>query len=115
MRLCNISILQTCSLILHTLLSYNILFVINNNTLSHFICLPVPDKSKIIYPEVSFQGKIVYSKTAFEVDRASKELLKFVQAKKREGGHIVLGFDIEWKPTFKRGLLKNKTSYDNCI
>ncbi|KAL8120929.1 3'-5' exonuclease-like [Apium graveolens] len=68
------------------------------------------DKSKLIYPEVSFQGKIVYSRTAFEVDRASKELLKVVQAKKKEGGHIVLGFDIEWKPTFRRGVLPGKAA-----
>lgn len=96
------------------LLGY-IVFTNNNNTLSHFIGLPVPDRSTIIYPEVSFQGNIVYSRTASEVDRASKELLKFVQAKKGEADHIILGFDIEWKPTFKRGLHMNQTSCDNFI
>lgn len=52
----------------------------------------------------------MYSRTASEVDRASKELLKFVQAKKREAGHTVLGFDIEWRPTFRRGLFMNQTN-----
>lgn len=66
--------------------------------------------SMIQYPEVNFQGNIVYSRTASEVDKASKELLRFVQAKKREAGHVVLGFDIEWKPTFKRGVLPGKAA-----
>ncbi|KAL1808382.1 hypothetical protein DCAR_0727832 [Daucus carota subsp. sativus] len=68
------------------------------------------DKATVIYPEVRFQGTIVYSRTASEVDRASKELLKFVQAKKREAGHTVLGFDIEWRPTFRRGVLPGKAA-----
>ena len=42
------------------------------------------------------------SRTANDVDRAAIKLLKFVEAKKREREQIALGFDIEWKPTFRR-------------
>lgn len=57
------------------------------------------------YPQMTFGGNIVYSRTVSEVEKASEELLKFVEAKKGEGGPTVLGFDIEWKPTFRRGMV----------
>lgn len=46
----------------------------------------------------------MYSKTVVEVERAAHELVKFVEAKKRKEGHCILGLDIEWKPTFARGI-----------
>lgn len=55
------------------------------------------------YPVMRFGGRILYSRTAIEVDKAAKELLQNLEAGKRESGHVVLGFDIEWRPTFKRG------------
>ena len=55
------------------------------------------------YLEMTFGGHIVYSRTVYEVEEATKDLLNFVQAKKKQAGRAVLGFDIEWKPSFKRG------------
>ncbi|KAF3456638.1 hypothetical protein FNV43_RR01292 [Rhamnella rubrinervis] len=56
------------------------------------------------YPVMKFGGVITYSRTAFEVEAAAMELLKTFQAKKTEVGQAALGFDIEWRPTFKRGV-----------
>lgn len=75
------------------------------------ICLSTHQaKSMMRYPKITFGGKIVYSRTVSEVEKASEELLKFVEAKKRGAGHTVLGFDIEWKPTFKRGVKPGKAA-----
>lgn len=54
---------------------------------------------------MKFGGLITYSRTAFEVEAAARELLKTFEAKKTEVGQAALGFDIEWRPTFKRGQL----------
>lgn len=56
------------------------------------------------YPELAFKGQTVYSRTLVEVEKSVEELLNFVQAKKEKEGKAVLGFDIEWRPTFIRGL-----------
>ncbi|CAK9149105.1 unnamed protein product [Ilex paraguariensis] len=64
-------------------------------------------QAKIImrYPAMAFGGRIVYSKTVAEVEKAANELLKFVEARKKEDRQVILGFDIEWKPTFRREAL----------
>ncbi|GAA0171281.1 hypothetical protein LIER_25353 [Lithospermum erythrorhizon] len=62
------------------------------------------------YPEISFKGNITYSRTAREAEKAAEELLTFVQSKKQDDGQVVLGFDIEWKPTFKRGVPPGKAA-----
>ncbi|KAB1213580.1 Werner Syndrome-like exonuclease [Morella rubra] len=62
------------------------------------------------YPVMRFGGRILYSRTAIEVDKAAKELLQNLEAGKRESGHVVLGFDIEWRPTFKRGVSPGKAA-----
>lgn len=54
-------------------------------------------------PVMKFTGQIMYSKTANDVDKAALELLKVLEAKKGEMAQIVLGFDIEWRPSFRRG------------
>ena len=59
--------------------------------------------SGVRLPEMKFSGRINYSRTANDVNRAAIELLKIVETKNRETGQIALGFDIEWKPTFRRG------------
>lgn len=46
----------------------------------------------------------MYSRTIKEVERAAQELLDYVEAKKRNGGQCFLGLDIEWRPTFQRGI-----------
>lgn len=38
-----------------------------------------------------------------EVEKAAEELLKNLEAGKRDSGQVALGLDIEWRPTFKRG------------
>lgn len=50
-----------------------------------------------------FGGQILYSRTSVEVEKAAMELLQVLETQKRETGQVVIGFDIEWKPTFKRG------------
>lgn len=52
---------------------------------------------------MTFKGKIVYSKTLDEVEASAKKLLKFVQDKGQEKLQAILGFDIEWRPTLRRG------------
>lgn len=53
--------------------------------------------------EIKFGGRIVYSRTIEEVERAAQELLDFAEAKKRNEVQCILGLDIEWRPTFRRG------------
>lgn len=59
--------------------------------------------------EIKFGGQIVYSRTVEEVERAAQELLDFTEAKKRNEGQCIIGLDIEWRPTFRKGntLTKN--------
>ena len=62
--------------------------------------------SKIRYPVMKFCGQITYSKTAVEVERSALEFLKSVEAKRSKmGGQVAIGFDIEWKATFRKGFV----------
>ena len=47
----------------------------------------------------------MYSYTEAEVEKAAMGLLKILEIKKKEMGQVTIGFDIEWKPSFQRGLL----------
>ncbi|KAM3357073.1 Werner Syndrome-like exonuclease isoform X2 [Capsicum galapagoense] len=58
------------------------------------------------YPEMTFKGRVIYSRTTKEVEKSAVALFNFVEEKKRNEGHVALGFDIEWKPTFRRGQFK---------
>ncbi|MCD9558556.1 hypothetical protein HAX54_015961 [Datura stramonium] len=62
------------------------------------------------YPEMTFKGRVIYSRTTKEVEKSAVELFNFVEEKKRKEGHVALGFDIEWKPTFRRGVAPGKTA-----
>ncbi|XP_004247884.1 3'-5' exonuclease isoform X2 [Solanum lycopersicum] len=62
------------------------------------------------YPEMSFKGRVIYSRTINEVEKSAVELLNFVEEKKRKEGNVALGFDIEWKPTFRRGVPPGKAA-----
>ncbi|KAK4483341.1 hypothetical protein RD792_010527 [Penstemon davidsonii] len=55
------------------------------------------------FQDVKFGGCIVYSRTTEEVERAADELLNFVETKTKKEGQCILGLDIEWRPTFRRG------------
>lgn len=59
--------------------------------------------TRMRYPAMKFGGQITYSRTAVEVEKAAMEVLKTLEAKKNEMGQNAVGFDIEWKPTFRRG------------
>lgn len=62
------------------------------------------------YPALKFGGSILYSRTAMEVEKAAEELLKNLEAGKRDSGQVALGLDIEWRPTFKRGVSPGKVA-----
>ncbi|KAI3470032.1 hypothetical protein Pfo_026695 [Paulownia fortunei] len=62
------------------------------------------------FRELKFGGRIIYSRTVEEVERAAEELLDFVEAKKRKEGQCILGLDIEWRPTFRRGVAPGKAA-----
>ncbi|TMW85914.1 hypothetical protein EJD97_022276 [Solanum chilense] len=62
------------------------------------------------YPEMSFKGRVIYSRTINEVEKSAAELFNFVEEKKRKEGNVALGFDIEWKPTFRRGVPPGKAA-----
>ncbi|XP_016438658.2 3'-5' exonuclease-like isoform X2 [Nicotiana tabacum] len=69
-------------------------------------------QAKIVmqYPEISFKGHVIYSRTTKEVEKSAVELLNFVEEKKRKEGHVALGFDIEWKPSFRKGVAPGKAA-----
>ncbi|CAA3016664.1 Werner Syndrome-like exonuclease isoform X1 [Olea europaea subsp. europaea] len=60
------------------------------------------------YQDMKFGGRIVYSRTVEEVEKAADELLHFIEAKKSKEGKCILGLDIEWKPTFRKGVAPGK-------
>lgn len=59
---------------------------------------------------MNFGGRILYSRTFAEVEKAAAELLKFVETNKRETGQAILGLDIEWRPTFRKGVPPGKAA-----
>ncbi|XP_021834571.1 Werner Syndrome-like exonuclease [Prunus avium] len=62
------------------------------------------------YPVMKFGGQITYSRTAVQVEKAAMEVLKTIEAKEKEAGQTAVGFDIEWRPTFKRGVPPGKAA-----
>ncbi|KAL3619970.1 hypothetical protein CASFOL_034882 [Castilleja foliolosa] len=62
------------------------------------------------FQEIKFGGRIIYGRTLEEVERAAKELLDFVETKKREEGQCILGLDIEWRASFRRGVAPGKAA-----
>lgn len=59
--------------------------------------------SKMRFPALNYGGRIIYSRTVSEVDRASRELAKKINSTRKAMDQITIGFDIEWRPSFKRG------------
>ncbi|KAH0928860.1 LOW QUALITY PROTEIN: hypothetical protein HID58_014587 [Brassica napus] len=62
------------------------------------------------FPAMRFGGRILYSKTASEVDRRAMQLLKVLDTKKDHSGRAFIGFDIEWRPSFRKGVLPGKAA-----
>ncbi|KAF9606041.1 hypothetical protein IFM89_022200 [Coptis chinensis] len=60
------------------------------------------------YPTYKFGGRIVYCRTYSEVEKATVELMEHIQDKQKNVDRFMIGFDIEWKPTFKRGAVPRK-------
>ncbi|KAK9901443.1 hypothetical protein M0R45_002127 [Rubus argutus] len=75
-----------------------------------FALSPCRQDTRMRYPAMKFGGQITYSRTAVEVEKAAMEIIKTVKAKKSELGQNTVGFDIEWKPTFKRGVPPGKVA-----
>ncbi|XP_048235642.1 Werner Syndrome-like exonuclease isoform X2 [Ricinus communis] len=73
-----------------------------------FSLSPCQDNVKVRYPALKFGGRIFYSRTREDVEKAARELLRSIECQRKET--VALGFDIEWKPTFKRGVLPGKTA-----
>lgn len=51
-----------------------------------------------------FKGRIIYSRDAAEVEQAAQELSDKIFSMKQHMNHIPLGFDIEWRPIFRKGI-----------
>ncbi|EOA17135.1 hypothetical protein CARUB_v10005399mg [Capsella rubella] len=62
------------------------------------------------FPAMRFGGRILYSKTANEVDRRAMQLLKVLDTKRDESGRAIVGLDIEWRPSFRKGVLPGKVA-----
>ncbi|XP_044484213.1 Werner Syndrome-like exonuclease isoform X2 [Mangifera indica] len=77
---------------------------------SSFSLTPCQANLRMKYQPLSFGGQILYSKTSTEVQKAAVELLQFLEVKKKETGQVAIGFDIEWRPSFKRGVLPGKAA-----
>ncbi|KAJ1704615.1 hypothetical protein LUZ63_004394 [Rhynchospora breviuscula] len=58
---------------------------------------------------LKFGGRIAYCRTASEVEKATMELLNKIKAR-NSTGQVPLGFDVEWKPSFKKGATQAKTA-----
>ncbi|CAN0875263.1 3'-5' exonuclease [Linum grandiflorum] len=80
------------------------------------LCSPFPlspcqgAATKMRYPALNFGGRISYSRTSMEVEKDARELLRSIEAKRGGSCQVAVGFDIEWKPTFKRGALPSKAA-----
>ncbi|KAJ0967212.1 hypothetical protein J5N97_024129 [Dioscorea zingiberensis] len=66
--------------------------------------------SKVRHESFTFGGHIVYSRTVPEVEQAAMELLHKIKAKENNMEPVSLGFDIEWKPVFRRGEAPSKAA-----
>ncbi|KAJ6959552.1 Werner Syndrome-like exonuclease [Populus alba x Populus x berolinensis] len=73
-----------------------------------FSLSPCQGNVKMRYPAMKFGGQILYSRTSIEVEKAARELLQSLEAEKREMDRVIIGFDIEWKPSFTTVLLEEK-------
>ncbi|KAJ8774367.1 hypothetical protein K2173_011616 [Erythroxylum novogranatense] len=62
------------------------------------------------YPALKFGGRIVYSRTKMEVENAAREVLRSFDVGQGIVDQVIVGFDIEWKPTFRRGDLPRKVA-----
>jgi len=62
--------------------------------------------------QISFSGKIVYCRTPSEAEKAATDILHKIERMKAPG-QVSLGFDLEWRPFPRRGLLLESSLYLN--
>ncbi|KAL4380285.1 hypothetical protein AHAS_Ahas04G0018200 [Arachis hypogaea] len=80
---------------------------------SHYSFLPFSELegySRMRLPVIKFAGQIMYSRTFADVEKSAEKLLKILEEKKRQMVQIPLGFDIEWKPSFRSGVPPGKVA-----
>ncbi|KAF8016279.1 hypothetical protein BT93_H1703 [Corymbia citriodora subsp. variegata] len=65
---------------------------------------------RIKLPVMTFGGQITYSRSTTGVERAAAELLKKIDAMKSVMDQVIIGFDIEYRPTFQKGVPPRKTA-----
>lgn len=65
---------------------------------------------RVKLPMMTFGGRIAYSRSATDVERAAAELLKKINAMKSVMDQVIIGFDIEYRPTFQKGVQPRKTA-----
>ncbi|KDP39330.1 hypothetical protein JCGZ_01087 [Jatropha curcas] len=75
-----------------------------------FSLSPCQANIKMRYPSMKFGGRILYSRTPMDVEEAANELLFSLEAKRGETDQVAIGLDIEWRPTFRRGVLPGKAA-----
>ncbi|KAK4266615.1 hypothetical protein QN277_027507 [Acacia crassicarpa] len=75
-----------------------------------FSLSPCQGYSKMRLPILKFAGEILYSQTASGVEKAVLELLNVLNGKKRNVEQMALGLDIEWRPSFRRGVPNGKVA-----
>ncbi|XP_048139401.1 Werner Syndrome-like exonuclease isoform X2 [Rhodamnia argentea] len=65
---------------------------------------------RIKLPVMIFRGRITYNRSATGVERAAAQLLSKIDAMKGVMDQVIIGFDIEYRPTFQRGVPPRKTA-----
>ncbi|KAG0459164.1 hypothetical protein HPP92_022292 [Vanilla planifolia] len=71
-----------------------------------------PSKLTMKLPTFTFSGHTVYSRTTAEVEKATTGIHDRIGCLKHNPNneYVFLGFDLEWKPIFKRGEKQRKTA-----
>ncbi|KAG6497508.1 Werner Syndrome-like exonuclease [Zingiber officinale] len=86
-----------------------------SNGASSVLPLPRPASPRVRYPSMLFKGRIIYSRAAAEVEQAAQELSEKIFSMKQHMDHISLGFDIEWKPIFRKGSQRKAAVMQLCL
>lgn len=60
-------------------------------------------KVQLRIQSLQFKGRLVYSKAYEELDEAANAITEIIVAK-RGSTNVAMGFDLEWKTSFQRGL-----------
>ncbi|BAT86670.1 hypothetical protein VIGAN_04434400 [Vigna angularis var. angularis] len=71
---------------------------------------PRPGYSRMRLSAMKFSGRIMYSRTFDSVYKAAAKLLQALDEKNREIVQSAIGFDIEWKPSFTKGVPPGKVA-----